>query len=121
MAGVRRGKRIVAFLAGLLSVCLLSGLPLWAGPQVWEHQLLDQRYASAEPLIPLEQQPFHAELERRADLWRHTPLGQVVGDSPRDTLLNFYAVMADVGKLIEDVEASHLNDCLLYTSPSPRD
>ena len=120
MAGVRRGKRIVAFLAGLLSVCLLSGLPLWAGAQVWEHQLLDQRYASAEPLLPLEQQPFHAELERRADLWRHTPLGQVVGDSPRDTLLNFYAVMADVGQLIEDVEASHLNDRGLFWNRQAR-
>ena len=53
MAGVRRGKRIVAFLAGLLSVCLLSGLPLWAGSQHHEHQLLDQRYASAQPVIPL--------------------------------------------------------------------
>ena len=120
MAGVRRSKRIVAFLAGLLSVCLLSGLPLWAGPQNRDHQLLDQRYASAEPLIPLEQQPFHAELERRADLWRHTPLGQVVGDSPRDTLLNFYAVMADVGKLIEDVEASHLNDRGLFWNRQAR-
>ena len=111
---MRRGKRIVAFLAGVLSVCLLSGLPLWAGSQNQEHQLLDQRYASTQPVIPLEQQPFHAELERRADLWRHTPLGQVVGDSPQDTLLNFYAVMADVGQLIEDVEVSHLNDRGLF-------
>ena len=87
--------------------------------KVREHQL-DQRYASAEPLIPLEQQPFHTELERRADLWRHTPLGQVVGDSPQDTLLNFYAVMADVGQLIEDVEASHLNDRGLFWNRQAR-
>ncbi|AII49183.1 hypothetical protein KR52_08510 [Synechococcus sp. KORDI-52] len=120
LAGVRRGKRIVAFLAGLLSVCLLSGLPLWAGFQHQEHQLLDQRYASSQPVIPLEQQPFHAELERRADLWRHTPLGRVVGDSPQDTLLNFYAVMADVGQLIEDVEASHLNDRGLFWNRQAR-
>ena len=120
MAGVRRGKRIVAFLAGLLSVFLLSGLPLWAGSQNREHQLLDQRYASAQPVIPLAQQPFHAELERRADLWRHTPLGQVVGDSPQNTLLNFYAVMADVGQLIEDVESSHLNDRGLFWNRQAR-
>ena len=75
MAGVRRSKGILAFLAGLLTICLVSGLPFWAGPQIREHQLLDQRYSSAEPLIPLEEQPFYAELERRADLWRNTPLG----------------------------------------------
>ena len=33
-----------------------------------------------------------------------------MGESPRDTLLNFYAVMADVGSLIEDVETSHRQD-----------
>ena len=65
-------------------------------------------------MIPLEDQPFYPDLVKRADLWRHTPLGQVVGDSPRETLLNFYAVMADVGQLIEDVEASHLNDRGLF-------
>ena len=120
LAGVRRGGRIVAFLAGLLCVCLLSGRSLWAGPQIGDHQLLDQRYDSAHPVIPLQDQPFYAELERRADLWRHTPLGQVVGESPRDTLLNFYAVMADVGELIEDVEASHLNDRGLFWNRQAR-
>lgn len=120
MTGVRRSKWIVAFLAGLLSACLLSGLPLWAGPQTGNHQLLDQRYGSAQTVIPLEDQPFYTDLERRADLWRHTPLGQVVGDSPQATLLNFYAVMADVGQLIEDVEASHLNDRGLFWNRQAR-
>lgn len=120
MAGVRRCKLILAFLTGLLSICLLSGLPLWAGPQIRDHKILDQRYASAQPVIPLEEQPFYAELERRADLWRHTPLGQVVGESPQDTLLNFYSVMADVGQLIEDVEASHLNDRGLFWNRQAR-
>ena len=100
----------MAFLAGLLGVILLSAVPLRAAPQSPDFQTLDQRYESALPVIPLEQQPFYPELERRADLWRHTPLGQVVGESPRDTLLNFYAVMADVGSLIEDVETSHRQD-----------
>ena len=71
-------------------------------------------------MIPLEDQPFYPDLVKRADLWRHTPLGQVVGDSPRETLLNFYAVMADVGQLIEDVEASHLNDRGLFWNRQAR-
>ena len=110
----------MAFLAGLLSVILLSGIPLRAAPQSPGIQTLDQRYESALPVIPLEQQPFYPELERRADLWRHTPLGQVVGESPRDTLLNFYAVMADVGSLIEDVETSHRQDPGLFWNRQAR-
>lgn len=110
----------MAFLAGLLSVILLSVVPLRAAPQSPGIQTLDQRYESALPVIPLEQQPFYPELERRADLWRHTPLGQVVGESPRDTLLNFYAVMADVGSLIEDVETSHRQDPGLFWNRQAR-
>ena len=48
-------------------------------------------------LIPIEQQPFYGELVRDAGAWSDVVLGQVVGDSPRATLLNFYAVMAEVG------------------------
>lgn len=110
----------MAFLAGLLSVILLSAIPLRAAPQSPGIQTLDQRYESALPVIPLEQQPFYPELERRADLWRHTPLGLVVGESPRDTLLNFYAVMADVGSLIEDVETSHRQDPGLFWNRQAR-
>ena len=117
---MRQGKRIVAFLAGLVCVFLVSGLPLIAGPQPQGYQPLDPPYESALPVIPLEDQPFYPDLVMRADLWRHTPLGQVVGDSPRDTLLNFYAVMADVGQLIEDVEASHLNDRGLFWNRQAR-
>ena len=117
---MRQGRRIVAFLIGLVCVFLVSGLPLIAGPQPQGYQPLDTRYASALPVIPLEDQPFYPDLVKRADLWRHTPLGQVVGDSPRETLLNFYAVMADVGQLIEDVEASHLNDRGLFWNRQAR-
>jgi MscS family membrane protein len=48
-------------------------------------------------LIPIEQQPFYGELVRDAGSWSDVVLGQVVGSSPRATLLNFYAVMAEVG------------------------
>jgi len=110
----------MAFLAGLLSILIFSGVPLRAASPSSVFQPLDQRYASSLPVIPLEEQPFYPELVQRADLWRHTPLGQVVGDSPRETLLNFYAVMADVGSLIEDVEVSHRNDPGLFWNRQAR-
>jgi len=110
----------MGFLAGLLSVLILSGVPLRAATPASGFQPLDQRYASSLPVIPLEEQPFYPELVQRADLWRHTPLGQVVGDSPRETLLNFYAVMADVGSLIADVEVSHRNDPGLFWNSQAR-
>ena len=117
---MRQGKRFVAFLAGLLCVLLASAVPLFAGPQIQVHQPLDLRYESSLPVIPLRDQPFYADLVRRADLWRHTPLGQVVGDSPQETLLDFYAVMADVGQLVADVETSHSRDRGLFWNRQAR-
>lgn len=50
----------------------------------------------ASPALPITAQPFYGDLQATAARWAHSPLGQVVGESPRDTLLNFYAVMARV-------------------------
>ena len=47
--------------------------------------------------IPLQDQPFYPSLEDISSSWTDIVLGQVVGESPRVTLLNFYAVMAKVG------------------------
>ena len=44
----------------------------------------------------LSQQPFYPELEAVRAAWQQHQLGQVVADSPRGTLLNFYALMAEV-------------------------
>ena len=103
-----------SFLAGLCCVLIVSGLPSLAVSTSSGHQPLNLRHKSSHPVIPLDNQPFYPELVKRADLWLHTPLGQVVGDTPRDTLLNFYAVMADVGILIDEVTANHLNDPGLF-------
>ena len=89
---------------------VFSGLPTLAALKSNDSTLMDAKYESSYPVIPIEEQPFYPELVSRADLWLHTPLGQVVGDSPRDTLLNFYAVMADVGIVIDDVTAAHMDD-----------
>ena len=92
----------------------MSGLPSFADPHSSGHQPLNSRYESSLEVVPLDEQPFYPELVKRADLWLHTPLGQVVGDTPKDTLLNFYAVMADVGLLIDDVTATHRSDPGLF-------
>ena len=113
-ATLKRNNLVFCFLVGLCCVFLLSGLPSLAKQNSGGHQVLNLRYESSLPVIPLEEQPFYPELVKRADLWLHTPLGQVVGDTPRDTLLNFYAVMADVGLLIDDVTESHLKDPGLF-------
>lgn len=111
---LKKNNLVVSFLVGLCCVLIVSGLPSFAAPTSRGHQPLDLRHESSLPLIPLDKQPFYPELVRRADLWLHTPLGQVVGDTPKDTLLNFYAVMADVGLLIDEVTATHLNDPGLF-------
>ncbi|MDM7938656.1 MAG: mechanosensitive ion channel [Cyanobium sp. CZS 48M] len=63
----------------------------------------DQRLGSRA--IPLESQPFHADLLKMSQRWREAPIGQVVGESPRDTLLNFYVVMAKVYDILEELVA----------------
>lgn len=56
---------------------------------------------AADPLLAIDQQPFYPQLQRDANDWSDVVLDQVVGDSPRSTLLNFYAVMAQVGQRAE--------------------
>ena len=46
-------------------------------------------------MIPIEQQPFYEALVEKSAV-DEVVLDHVVGDSPRATLLNFYAVMSDV-------------------------
>ena len=105
---------MISFFVGLCCVLIVSGLPSFADPPSSSHQPLNSRHESSLAVVPLDEQPFYPELVKRADLWLHTPLGQVVGDTPKDTLLNFYAVMADVGLLIDDVTATHRNDPGLF-------
>lgn len=63
------------------------------------------RPASAGQVIPLESQPFEPQLQETAARWRDAPLGEVVEASPRDTLLNFYVLMAAVGREIRAIDA----------------
>jgi MscS family membrane protein len=51
--------------------------------------------------LPISAQPFYPELLAKAARWSDAPLGQVVGENPRETLLNFYVVMARVHRELE--------------------
>ena len=86
-----RNKRWFAALLAALVVVLQVSTPLQAMPAP----------LAAATLIPIEQQPFYTELELTAPAWSGVVLNQVVGSSPHATLLNFYAVMAEVGRRSE--------------------
>ena len=49
-------------------------------------------------VISLQQQPFYADLLATAKVWDDTPITDVLGESPRETILNFYVVMAKVSQ-----------------------
>lgn len=101
MRSFRRLRRHAWFMALLITVVL--GLqafrPLQAMPAGASNASGHQPGAAA--LIPIQQQPFYGELELAAKAWSDVVLDQVVGNSPRATLLNFYAVMAEVGQRSE--------------------
>lgn len=91
----RRAHRFVLLVAVAFMVCLVASSPqrlVLAGSS--PDQLPIER--SSRAVIPIESQPFYGELLEKSEAWNEVVLDQVVGDSPRATLLNFYAVMSDV-------------------------
>jgi len=96
-----RQRRLSAWLGLLLGICLslLPLLPALAQPGTAQPILNRDGHQMG---IALEQQPFYPELVATRAAWQRHQLGQVAADSPRGTLLNFYAVMAEV---IEQTDA----------------
>ena len=62
------------------------------------------------PIIKIQDQPFYPELERLALYWDDSPIGHVEDRAPKETLLNFYAVMASVGSEIESIRRDAKQD-----------
>ena len=62
------------------------------------------------PIIKIQDQPFYPELERLALFWDDSPIGHVEDRAPKETLLNFYAVMASVGSEIESIRRDAKQD-----------
>ncbi len=100
---LRPSRRLRPLLAFLIA-CLLPLLGLSTA-------VFSAAQAGAPPVsarntfVPLESQPFHGQLLELKQQWTDAPLNQVVGDSPRATLLNFYVVMAQVSRDIARIES----------------
>ena len=62
------------------------------------------------PIIKIQDQPFYDELQRLALFWDDSPIGHVEDRAPKETLLNFYAVMASVGSEIEAIRRDAKQD-----------
>jgi MscS family membrane protein len=87
----RRFRAVVGALLALVLVVLAPWQQAWTQPPIAR---------SSEAVIPITAQPFYAELLDTQLRWRDSQLGHVVGESPRETLLNFYAVMTEVQRQI---------------------
>ena len=95
---LRRLRSHVILLATTLLLVVQMGGALQAAPAGAGRAAVSNQRPGEGRLIPIEEQPFFPELEAIAAGWSDVVLDQVVGDSPRATLLNFYAVMAEVGR-----------------------
>jgi MscS family membrane protein len=103
-------RRFSSLLAGLLALLLV----------VSPHPGTGIAAPASTTAIPITDQPFFADLQATSDLWADAPLGQVEGDSPRATLLNFYAVMARVGAEQALAIREHQQHAGLLWGPSAR-
>jgi MscS family membrane protein len=130
----RRWQRAIA--AGLLTLLLCLLAAPWAGIAAGNELTGPSRAASASlrtsslrtsslrtsslRTIPISEQPFYPELLATAQRWSDAPLDQVVGDSPLETLLNFYAVMAKVNQEVELISLSAKSDPGWFWSEAAR-
>lgn len=94
--GGRGGRRWRHVLLGSLFGVLLAVLGPWQGALAVART--PALVVGGGRTIPISAQPFYPELLQATARWSDAPLGQVVGESPRETLLNFYAVMARVDR-----------------------
>jgi MscS family membrane protein len=104
--------RALAALVGLMLSAVLATAGLG--------QTSDVQQSAQASGIPLNKQPFYPALEEASQNWQGVPLGEVIGDSPSATLLNFYVVMADVGQGMRSVSAMAQTDPGLGWSPASR-
>ena len=99
-----RVPRLIRLLLAFLIACLLPLMGL--SPAAFSAVQGSPRPALGQnTYVPLESQPFHGQLMELKQEWSDAPLNQVVGDSPRATLLNFYVVMAKVSRETARLEA----------------
>ena len=105
-------RALAAFTGLLISVALM--LPGLAEVRQAPRALMEEG-------VPLSSQPFYPALLDAVETWEGVPLGEVIGDNPRSTLLNFYVVMAEVGHQMRTISASARNDPGFNWSPAARE
>lgn len=105
-------RALAAFTGLLISVALM--LPGLAEVRQAPRALMEEG-------VPLSSQPFYPTLIDAVETWEGVPLGEVIGDNPRSTLLNFYVVMAEVGHQMRTISASARNDPGFNWSPAARE
>ena len=102
-------QRLTRFLIAVLAGVVFSGLAPWSlgdGHALERAPGLSAASGSSIvsdrlPVVPLREQPFYPELLTTAARWNDAPVGSVVGASPEETLLNFYAAMSRVKRELD--------------------
>lgn len=115
-----RVPRLIRLLLAFLTACLLPLMGL-STAAFSAGQGSAPPAVAREAFVPLESQPFHGQLLDLKQQWTDAPLNQVVGDSPRATVLNFYVVMAQVSRDISRIEAMAPETPGLFWSRAVRD
>jgi MscS family membrane protein len=103
MVRLSRRRWLAAAMALLLglSLSVLASLPGYAQLR---HDRPSRITAVTRLGVRLEQQPFYDELLAIRAEWQKHEIGQVVTDNPRGTVLNFYALMAEVAARCRAIE-----------------
>jgi len=121
-------RRLRTLLAGLLALLLVAlgprgALEAAAGgpPAPLSEGPPGSHLQRGARIIPIEEQPLYPQLLAVSERWRETPLSRVVGESPRETLLNFYAVMARLQHGLELATNRPQQDPGLFWSPAVRE
>ena len=102
MVSQTRRRLVSLVLAALTALTVIFQAGVAAQGSIQPRQLMPKS-SSALVSLPIDQQPFYPDLQSISQSWSDVVLGQVVGDSPAATLLNFYAVMADVGRRADEL------------------
>ena len=79
-------------------------------PEVEKSTIVGIEGEVLKPIIKIDDQPFYGEIQRLALFWDDSPIGHVEDRAPKETLLNFYAVMASIGSEIEAIRRDAKQD-----------
>ena len=101
-------NRILKNLAPLVMTAIITLVPVWLPGAFHARPALsgvEGLSPSSQRFIPIAQQPFYPDLLATSHYLNEAALDPAVGDSPRTTLLDFYARMAKVYHEINKIES----------------